>query len=117
MNDSNPTYDGHKTTTDFHFENLKLKERINDLEKALEDLSFDCFGAFHTCAPRLEVYNRTFDVLKDTLDKPDPKPPKKDSVYGNCPICGSKGVSRERRLNGNDRCSKGHTYPSKDAKS
>ena len=36
-------------------------------------------------------------------------------VYGLCPICGSKGVSRERRPNGNDKCEAGHTYPSKDA--
>lgn len=35
--------------------------------------------------------------------------------YGCCPICGSKGISRERRQNGNDECSNGHTYPSEDA--
>jgi len=50
----------------------KLKDRVKDLEKALEDLSFECFGVVNTCAPSIEVYNRTFDVLKDTLDKPQP---------------------------------------------
>lgn len=35
-----------------------------------------------------------------------PTPP-----YGWCPICGSPAVSRERRLNGNETCAKGHIYP------
>jgi len=34
---------------------------------------------------------------------------------GYCPVCGSEGVTRERRLNGDDTCIKGHKYPSKDA--
>ena len=36
------------------------------------------------------------------------------TVYGNCPICGADGISRERRPNGNDTCANGHTYPSRD---
>ena len=36
-------------------------------------------------------------------------------LYGYCPICGAPGYNRERRLNGNDMCEKGHKYPSKDA--
>jgi ribosomal protein L37AE/L43A len=35
--------------------------------------------------------------------------------YGFCPTCGANGVERERRPNGNDRCSAGHTYPSSKA--
>ena len=35
--------------------------------------------------------------------------------YGLCPICGTAGVSRERRLNGNDTCENGHTYPTQSA--
>jgi hypothetical protein len=35
--------------------------------------------------------------------------------YGTCPECGSPGVSRERRQNGNDKCGRGHTYPSSSA--
>jgi len=34
------------------------------------------------------------------------------AVYGYCPNCGSKGVTRERRPNGNDSCEKGCIYPS-----
>ncbi len=32
--------------------------------------------------------------------------------YGYCPICGAKGKSRERRINGDDRCENDHVYPS-----
>jgi DNA-directed RNA polymerase subunit RPC12/RpoP len=35
------------------------------------------------------------------------------AVYGYCPQCGAKGVMRERRPNGNDKCANGHTYPSR----
>ena len=35
--------------------------------------------------------------------------------YGSCPLCYSPGYSRERRPNGNDRCIRGHTYPSAQA--
>jgi len=37
------------------------------------------------------------------------------SPLGNCPECGVKGKSRERRPNGNDTCENGHVYPSKNA--
>ena len=37
------------------------------------------------------------------------------SLYGFCPFCGADGVSRERRPNGDDRCSRGHQYPSSSA--
>ena len=37
------------------------------------------------------------------------------SNYGFCPQCGKEGHSRERRLNGNDVCVNGHTYPSSTA--
>jgi len=37
------------------------------------------------------------------------------AVYGYCPECGAKGVQRERRPNGNDKCANGHTYPSSKA--
>ena len=37
------------------------------------------------------------------------------AVYGYCPDCGAKGVTRERRPNGNDKCANGHTYPSSTA--
>jgi hypothetical protein len=39
----------------------------------------------------------------------------KTNVYGFCPLCGSPGFSRERRPDGDDKCSKGHHYPSKNS--
>lgn len=41
--------------------------------------------------------------------------PSNEHEYGYCPKCGIKGILRERRPNGNDKCMKGHTYPSRDA--
>lgn len=38
------------------------------------------------------------------------------SPYGYCPVCGASGKMRERRMDGNDTCTNGHTYPSKNAK-
>ncbi len=40
---------------------------------------------------------------------------KKEHVYGYCPFCKAPGVKRERRIDGDDTCEKGHVYPSKDA--
>ena len=37
------------------------------------------------------------------------------SPYGKCPTCGARGVFRERRPNGNDKCERGHEYPSASA--
>jgi hypothetical protein len=41
--------------------------------------------------------------------------PQLDAIYGYCPKCGAKGVTRERRPNGYDTCANGHTYPSASA--
>jgi hypothetical protein len=35
------------------------------------------------------------------------------SLYGFCPVCGFKGLKRERRPNGDDMCPNGHEYPSR----
>jgi len=37
------------------------------------------------------------------------------AVYGYCPECGGAGVMRERRPNGDDKCTNGHKYPSSKA--
>ena len=51
-------------------------------------------------------------TAKDIYKEPEQEPV---AVYGYCPECGAKGVTRERRPNGNDKCAKGHTYPSNTA--
>ncbi len=38
-----------------------------------------------------------------------------EAIYGYCPKCGAKGLARERRPKGNDRCANGCSYPSKKA--
>lgn len=40
-----------------------------ELLNALCDLSFACFDGFGTKAPSVEVYNRTFSVLKRNREK------------------------------------------------
>jgi hypothetical protein len=50
--------------------------------------------------------------LTPTLDSPSVS---QESHYGICPKCGGLGVSRERRINGNDICENGHTYKSSEA--
>lgn len=35
--------------------------------------------------------------------------------YGLCPICHEPGITRERRIGGNDKCANGHEYPSSEA--
>jgi hypothetical protein len=37
------------------------------------------------------------------------------AVYGYCPTCGARGVSRGRSPDGSDICARGHTYKSKEA--
>lgn len=37
------------------------------------------------------------------------------SPYGNCPMCGDRGIQRERRPDGNDTCINKHVYPSSKA--
>ena len=39
------------------------------------------------------------------------------SLYGYCPQCGTRGIRRERRLDGNDTCELGHTYPTAQSQS
>jgi ssDNA-binding Zn-finger/Zn-ribbon topoisomerase 1 len=48
----------------------------------------------------------------EALAQPEQEPV---AVYGYCPTCGAKGVMRERRPNGSDKCANGHTYPSSKA--
>ena len=48
-------------------------------------------------------------AIKKYMAQPEQEPV---AVYGYCPQCGAKGVMRERRPNGNDKCANGHTYPS-----
>ena len=54
------------------------------------------------------ISNRISTLIKD-------RPIKKVVEYGFCPQCGAKGIYRERRIDGNDKCENGHIYPSRNA--
>jgi len=47
---------------------IKHEENAKELWQALDDLSFECFGAIGTMAPSIDTYNRTFKVV-DKLRK------------------------------------------------
>jgi hypothetical protein len=90
--------------------NLTLLEKITPY-KGQEDFLSDS----------LAITQDTITAIKEALAQHDsvqakPEPEQEPvAVYGYCPECGAKGVMRERRPNGNDKCAKGHTYPSNTA--
>lgn len=57
-------------------------------------------------------YNSKRQMAQDKVAQPSQEP---EAVYGYCPECGAKGVQRERRPDGNDKCINGHIYPSSKA--
>jgi hypothetical protein len=61
--------------------------------------------------PPPTVFGHT-SLARWNRENPQPVP---DPPYGYCPHCGSPGVKRERRPNGDDTCSNGHKYPSASA--
>jgi hypothetical protein len=76
-------------------------------EALIKRLKVSCLGLDAVDPLRLLVN----DVVV-ALREPEQEPV---AVYGYCPECGEKGVQRERRPNGNDKCANGHTYPSSKA--
>ena len=95
-----------------HVENRRLIDRIETIGVPIG------VGGFATTTStqpeqqdtvqRLSALVRAQQITIDKLEaQPEPM-----AVYGYCPQCGAKGVMRERRPNGNDKCANGHTYPS-----
>lgn len=84
------------------------------LDKALEAL--ECLmGRTESMQDALDAAKQareSITAIKQARSAPVQEPV---AVYGYCPICGAEGVMRERRLNGYDKCAKGHTYPSSKA--
>lgn len=39
----------------------------------------------------------------------------KPAPYGYCPVCGARGIMRERRIEGYDHCENKHKYKSRKA--
>jgi len=69
--------------------------------------------------PTTQEYRKSEDIMEGKIVEPIPElkhvPKELISPYGYCPKCHGRGVIRERRMDGNDKCSNGHEYPSKDA--
>jgi hypothetical protein len=80
-----------------------LKERLAQPEPIQ---SLQCFH----CQDTIATLNGK--VMRLLAERKEQEPV---AVYGYCPTCGAKGVMRERRPNGNDKCANGHTYPSSKA--
>lgn len=80
------------------------------LDKALEAL-----GQLWLLSDEAAVIaNPAITAIKQALAQPAQQQ-KPVAAYGYCPECGAKGVMRERRPNGNDKCANGHVYPSNKA--
>ncbi len=56
--------------------------------------------------------SKELDAVLASKNKPVTAP---EAIYGYCPDCGCKGLSRERRVNGFDTCVNKHKYLSSDA--
>lgn len=55
------------------------------------------------------------DALSKALQDKAGEVGERAAPYGYCPECGAPGVMRERRPDGDDKCSNGHQYPSRTA--
>jgi len=85
-------------------------EVVEAIEKALaQTQELDAIASILACRNMLDAQPvpEVDRVIWPESTEQDPV-----AVYGYCPQCGAKGVMRERRPNGNDKCANGHTYPS-----
>jgi hypothetical protein len=84
------------------------KLAIKECKAALEANEFN--PDWDTQAVLTEEIQRMAKRIEELEAKDEPV-----AIYGYCPTCNAKGVSRERHPDGSDRCTNGHTYKSKDA--
>jgi hypothetical protein len=83
----------------------KDEELAMDLALEALELTWDS-GMPH---PNILQVGKAITAIKQARSAPVQEPV---GVYGHCPVCGAKGVTRERRPDGDDRCANGHTYKS-----
>lgn len=95
------------------------------MPKEYHDITPECVSnrGLHGCCQEISRRLANFLNVAGMVDGQDTVrvwfeviPKVKEAPYGYCPVCGAPGVARERRLNGDDRCQSGHTYPSNTAK-
>ncbi len=90
-------------STKKYYELLAVENlRVNRANKELKSM---LIGALNNARALIDNIT-TFPAMEDELVA---------EPYGRCPMCGAPGISRERRLDGDDMCAKGHKYPSKAA--
>lgn len=65
---------------------------------------------------QLEKHDAAIDALRTALTQRHAAQTEREAPYGYCPECSAPGVMRERRPNGDDKCSNGHRYPSRTAR-
>ena len=82
------------------------------MREALE-MALDALEIYGAQAPAVR---QTIIAIKEALAQDELCSPQEPvAVYGYCPECGAKGLQRERRPDGFDRCVNGHIYPSSKA--
>lgn len=86
----------------------KMKAALKQYEEELHPLLYSGYGPFPGRKLTNDDAAGVTQFVESKLAAPAP-------LYGYCPICGSAGNTRERRLDGNDTCINGHTYKSSDA--
>ena len=86
--------------------------------EALTHLQPNALTSFYTIGNR----DKAIKAIREALAQPETVSPGGGlvpavpvAVYGYCPVCGGAGVMRERRPNGDDKCTNGHKYPSSKA--
>lgn len=86
---------------------------VNQMEERMTDFNGEPFTSGYTLGDDNVFKDLGFDdeeseeLAQETVDKILEK-----AKLGYCPKCGEPGKTRERRPNGNDKCVKGHVYPS-----
>jgi hypothetical protein len=80
--------------------------RVLRMLKCVETI--ECYGKFYPGQDGFQALLELRQFVDELRGKIAP--------YGYCPHCGKAGVSRERRLEGNDTCESGHVYPSRAAR-
>lgn len=81
---------------------IATPQRIRDLARAVHTI--ECYGKFTQGQDGFAALLILKSFVNDLQGELSP--------YGYCPHCLGKGISRERRPNGNDQCENGHVYPS-----
>ena len=80
---------------------------MNKLEQAARAL------LAHWDTPAWKYLKPTGDLMADLREAlAEQAEQEQYPTYGFCPICGSRGILRERRIDGNDTCANGHSYAS-----